>query len=182
MWQNFKEPLLFLSLGINIAFVSVIGFFLFTDFHMEYEDHWKHDKHKQEMKTRHDRDPGWHFYTGKVGVSDTQWQNLRPDMEKFHGNAYEICKTIRTLRNGILKLIEDSESNSKLIQQKEEEIIDLKAKKQRMFVEYMNRKKQYLNRDQEKRFFEFLRKKKDCDKHARFLEDHERDRKYDDHR
>lgn len=171
MWQKIRSPLLFLSLGMNLAFLIVLGFFYvpkFLDSHDKHRDHW--DKKKKHAKKAKDKEPGWYLYRHKLGVSDTQWTNLRPDMEAFHEKAFEICKQIRKLRNKILRLIEAPETNEEAIKTAEDRIMELRQKKQRLFVDYMTEKKQYLDRDQERAFFGMLRKDRDCDKHAHFLE------------
>lgn len=170
MWQKIRFPLLFLSLGMNLAFLIVLGLFYvpkFLDGYDRHRDHWDKRKHARKAK---DKDPGWYFYKHKLGVSDTQWTNLRPDMEAFHGKALEICKEIRKLRNKILRLIEEPETNENEIETAKNRIMELRRNKQRLFVDYMTDKKQYLDRDQERTFFGMLRKDRDCDKHARFLE------------
>ncbi|MFB6346731.1 MAG: hypothetical protein ABEK50_13325 [bacterium] len=172
MWRKIRTPLLFLSLGMNLAFLIVLGFFYFPGFpsdgHHQHEG-WEAKHGEEHRRKNQDRDPGWSFYKHKIGVSDTQWANLRPDMEEFHGNALKICRKIRELRNKILSLIEDPDSNSGAIEQHEKQMAQLKKKKQELFVDYMIRKKHYLHPDQERQFFRILRGKRDCHKHARFL-------------
>lgn len=175
MWQRLRSPLLFLSLGMNVAFLVVLGFLYFTGFPEGKEARYRnvdpgrrtHKKHEQKKQ----KEPGWGFYRHRVGVSETQWQNLRPDMEAFHRKAYRICRRIRNLRNDVLRTLESADPDTAVMERKEEEILQLKRKKQRLFVEYMRGKKQYLTPKQQERFFGMLRKGRDCDRHARFLED-----------
>lgn len=173
MWEKLRSPLLYLSLGMNLAFLIVLGFLYVPkawgpkEFHNGKKPHrYHHDKRKKHGK----KDPGWYFYRHKIGVSDTQWTKLRPDMEQFHKKALKLCRRIRELRNEMLRLIEDPNAHEKAIRQHEEKILSLKKTKQRLFVDYMTRKKQYLNSGQERAFFSMLRRGRDCDKHTRFLE------------
>ncbi len=175
MWQRLRSPLLFLSLGMNVAFLVVLGFLYFTGFpggkkglyHDRHPGHRTHEKHREKRP----KDPGWRFYRHKVGVSETQWRNLRPDMEAFHRKAYRICRRIRKLRNEVLRALESADPDTAVIEQKEEKILQLKRRKQRLFIEYMRGKKQSLTPGQQERFFGMLRKGRNCDRHARFLED-----------
>lgn len=158
---------------MNIAFLIVLVFFYVPEFwgpdgrHGWTKDH--RDRHHEKTK-RSEKDPGWFLYKHKIGVSDTQWANLRPDMEEFHQQALKLCRQIKTLRNEILQLIKEPESHDETIQENKQEIMALKQQKQKMFIDYMTRKKRYLNRKQERRFFGMLQKGQDCDKHTRFLE------------
>lgn len=178
MWQNIRSPLMFLSIGMNIAFLIVLALLWWPGFTLESNPdrpdvrnaHRESSKPRDPPNTTDKKDPGWYFYTHKIGVSDTQWKQLRPDMEAFHGKAYELCLKIRRLRNDVLHLIEAPESNTGSIREKQQRIMDLKMKKHRMFVDYMTEKKQFLTPEQEKRFFGILRGGRDCDKHTRFLE------------
>lgn len=171
MPRNVRTPLLFLSLGMNIAFLVVLGIFVFPDLGVGNGEKRPHDRgHHHEAKRKEDRDPGWYFYSKKLGVSDTQWADLRPPMEAYHAKAHEICEKIRSLKNRLLDLIESSGSNTESIRSTEERILDLRRKKQRMFVDYMTKKKNHLKPRQQKQFFKILRKDRKCDKHARFLE------------
>ena len=176
MSESWKTPLFFLSLGMNIAFLLVLGFFALPGIEVEYfeeRDHGKIDRddHKPaSYRRKKKRQPGWFLYRKKIGVSDTQWQSIRENMEKFHRNALEICRTISGLRNDILTLIQDPEPNRERIRKKESQIIRLRRKKHAMFVDYMSAKKNHLTGAQQEKFFAMLRGKKHCGQHARFLE------------
>jgi hypothetical protein len=175
MWEKARAPLLFFSLGFNAAFIILLGLFLLpglelTIFGVDKSDRRDHHKKKKLSKFNRDREPGWWLYKQKLGISDTQWKQLRPDMENFHARALEICKRIGLLHNELLRLIERSNTNTKALKRTEERILELKKKKQRMFVEYMTRKKKYLDDEQEERFFGMLRDDPECQEHNRFLE------------
>lgn len=174
MWQKIRSPLLYFSLGINFTLIALIGFVFLSGMEIEYEGHhdWKKKHHHKDKKwDKHDKDPGWYFYKHKIGVSDTQWKKIRPDMETFHRKAYELCKKISELKNDILRHLENENVDSEQLEKKSQEIMSLKQKKHKMFVDYMASKKKYLTSEQQEKFFGMLRKDEDCDKHARFLED-----------
>jgi Spy/CpxP family protein refolding chaperone len=176
MSESWKSPLFFLSLGMNIAFLFVLGFFALPGIEVEYFEEREHEKydrddHKAVSSRRKKRKkPGWYLYRKKIGVSDTQWQNIRHNMGQFHRNALKICRKISGLRNEILTLIEDPEPNRERIRKKESQIIRLRRKKHAMFLDYMSAKKNHLTRAQQEKFFAMLRGKKHCGQHARFLE------------
>lgn len=176
MPESWRIPLFYLSLGMNIAFLLVLGFFALPGVEIEYlddKDHPRRDKgHERSARSNdsNDKEPGWYLYRKKMGVSDTQWKNIRRNMEDFHSEALGLCRQISKLRDEIITLIEESDSNREAIRRKESRIADLRQKKHALFVDYMNAKKEHLTRRQREQFFAKIREKSNCYRHKRFLD------------
>jgi len=157
-----------LSIGLNVAFFAVWGFFTIEDY-LEAGQDWKHENHQRQKWDRDKNDPAWWFYRKKLNVTESQWENLRPDLREFHRRAYRMCRKIGRIRNDLLGLIADG-AGTKRIESKKEEIIELRRRKQEMAIEYFRGKKEFLNTDQLAELFSVLRHKPRCAKHARFIE------------
>ncbi|MFB6355256.1 MAG: hypothetical protein ABEJ65_01925 [bacterium] len=174
MWDRVKIPLLFLSLGMNLAFLIVWGMVMFSGVEMEWieqDGHWKkydkhHDKHDWKEK---DEGPGYWFYRKKLGASDTQWRKIEPRLRAFHKEAFQLCRKIGKQRNKLLTKLAETNGDTEQLQAIKERILELRREKQEKSIRYFHGKKDVLTDEQASRLFRILRKKPRCEKHARFI-------------
>ncbi len=172
-WKTFG---LGLSIGLNIAFLAVWGFFVLEDVFEGPRDWHKkkfHDRRHREQRKHHGI--GWHFYHRELDVSDSQWKKIKPRMQRFHRKAYQICQKIGRLRNELLTQIGKQNPAREKIRQLKEEIVKLRRQKQELSVKYFRNKREVLNPQQQHRFFRFLQRKPRCEEHEKFLEEEKRD-------
>lgn len=166
-WRNF---LFGLSIGLNVAFLAVWGFFVLEDL---FEPRRARKPHRRPEEV-HGRDHGGRelarkFYFKKIDVSDSQWKRIEPRLKNFHREAYELCREIGRKRNRLLELVNEAAPDTE-INRVREEIIGLRKSKQDKAIKYFEDKKKYLSAKQSERFFRLLSKKPRCRKHAAFLE------------
>lgn len=165
-WRTLRPYVLGFSIGLNVAFV---GIWLFYSLPLRIV--WDQPGgHRSSSVLSEKENPGWWFYHEKIGVSDTQWQDIEPDLKAFHRNAFEICRKLGNLRNQLLNHLAQPVLNQAAIDSINRKILALRDKKQTQMIEYFIGKKDLLTNAQQTRFFEALRKNPRCWKHARFLD------------
>lgn len=171
--NDWKTFLFGLSIGLNIAFLAVWGFFVLEDTldrHGVVEDGYRGDKsHWKKNKEDHDRPSGEWFYRKKLGVSDSQWESIKPRLKTFHRDAYRLCKEIGEKRNELIGLIASGNVSDSVVEEKKQTILELKRRKQSMAIDYFSEKKDQLTPAQETTFFDMLRRKPHCGKHLGFI-------------
>jgi len=170
--NDWKTFLFGLSIGLNIAFFAVWGFFALEDTLDRYglvEEREQPREEKWDRKSDHS--PGWWFYHKKLDASEEQWEKIKPRLKEFHRSSYELCKEIGRTRNELLAMVGDDQPDQQAIEAKKQEILELRRKKQSMAIDYFSGKKDVLTTKQQNRFFEMLQREPRCRKHARFLED-----------
>lgn len=179
--NDWKTFLFGLSIGLNIAFLAVWGFFVLEDTLDRYgvveEHHGTNNKHWDRDK-RHGHGGGEWFYREKLGVSETQWNKIEPRLKAFHRKAYDLCRKIGERRNELLGLIASDTTPDTAIKKKKEEILDLRRRKQTMAIDYFGEKKSQLTPSQQSTFFEMLRRKPHCEKHMRLLGQNGKNKRY----
>jgi len=160
-----------ISIGINIAFFSVWGFFALEDtLDGEYQHHDRKWSKKKEKHKDDDRGKAGHwFYKEKLNVSDTQWAKIRPRMEAFHRKAHDLCKKINRKRNRLFSVLEDGDTSLKTVKPLREQIKRLQQRKQDLSVEYFRKKPEHLTDRQRRQFFRMMQRDDRCTKHTRFF-------------
>lgn len=173
-WKTF---LFGLSIGLNIAFFAVWGFFALEDTLDRHgivqegkHGKYKGDHHKKKWDGKKKHSAGWWFYHKKLDVTEEQWETIKPRLKEFHRSSYELCKEIGQARNELLALVGREDPDEEAIEAKKQAILDLRRQKQALAVDYFSGKKDVLNSDQRDRFFKMLRHEPRCKKHSRFLD------------
>jgi Spy/CpxP family protein refolding chaperone len=170
--NDWKTFLFGLSIGLNVAFLAVWGFFVLEDTLdrngiVEDSDRKSYRHKKDDHKSDH-RAGQW-FYREKLGVSASRWEKIKPRLRDFHEKAHDLCEKIGRRRNELLGLIAAEDSSDSAIEGKKAEIIELRDRKQTMTIDYFSSKKEMLTARQQSKFFDMLRRDPHCEKHEMFL-------------
>jgi Spy/CpxP family protein refolding chaperone len=140
MWWKARPLLLLLSLTVNGAFI------------VSYASHASFASAR-----RQDSCDSCCPLLQKLGASDSQWQELEPQMAAFRKSCGELCGQINRNRQELIELIAASETKPESIRAKQEAVLAGQRQMQELVVEHLLASKRFLTPEQQKALFDLIR-------------------------
>ncbi len=144
MWKRIKNPLLALSLGLNLAFAAVWLIHAFFEWNVR---HRTADPAHAAIPSRIHRE---------IGVTPEQWKTLEPVILSFRKKAQQQRQEILSLRNQLMDLLVMPDSDLAAMQEKQEEILAAQRQMQGLVIDHLIREKALLSPDQAHKLIQSL--------------------------
>ena len=144
MYRTIILILLGVSIGLNIAFTAA------WIIHPHPSD--KGDGHKA-GSTANDVACELHQ---RLGVSEKQWDKLKPVMQRFQDNARDQREQIQNLRGEMFTLLRQDQVDRDKIEELQNRMREEQAKMQDLVLEHILEEKKVLTDEQEEEFLELL--------------------------
>jgi Spy/CpxP family protein refolding chaperone len=144
MWERIKNPLLALSLGLNLAFAAVWLSQAFFDWTAR---HRTADTDHAQISSRIHRE---------IGVTPEQWKILEPVISSFQKQAQQQRREVLSLRNQLMDLLVVPEPDHAAIQEIKEEILAAQRQMQDLVIGHLLREKALLSPDQAHKLIQSL--------------------------
>jgi hypothetical protein len=143
-----KTKLLFstliLSLAVNIAVISMVGYHYYRNYCI-----------MPAVTCPLNQENHHHLYQS-LGLSDAQLARMTPLSEVFHARLTALESQVIAKRDLLAKFLEKEDIDKSLIEKTRKEISVIQDEIQREVVVHITRTKEILNSEQKKRFFEML--------------------------
>jgi Spy/CpxP family protein refolding chaperone len=148
MKTQFKTLLVLLSAALNLAFV---GGWVTRAFQGPEE--------KAELHSLGSTPATIPSLYQQLGVTDQQWQQLRPHFEAFRESALAVFRGINQRRQELLALLSDSQADRTRISEKQKEIRAAQAQMQDLVIAHVLAERELLTPSQRQKYFELLSKR-----------------------
>jgi Spy/CpxP family protein refolding chaperone len=145
MFEKIKPYLVILSIGLNIAFVSIWLFYA-------YPPAWFYGY-------KSFKSGGHNFYRQRLNVSEEQWEKLKPELDSFFERVKQQRERLFSARKELLLLLASEDSTPQDVEAKKKEIVELHSELQDIFIAHARTHREVLNPEQCNRFFKMLRRK-----------------------
>ncbi len=97
-----------------------------------------------------------------LNVTDEQWAQLKPRLERFQSDSEALCRDIQRLRGELIDLIASPEPDSAAIALKQTQILAGQRKMQEHVINHLLAEKQMLTEEQQARLWDMIREKTGC--------------------
>lgn len=152
--RNKIWPLLVaLSLTLNIAFITTWVVVTFSQRSVPVHT----------MKTETGKI--WCPLHRQLGLNDSQWNKIEPQMRTFQDSTRTLCKNMRILRAGLIDLITTDVSDTIAIKKQQHEIAKGQQLMQQMVLDHLMKEKENLTKEQWATLTKLLREQMGCDGH-----------------
>jgi Spy/CpxP family protein refolding chaperone len=157
-----KTKLLFsfliLSLSINIAVISTVGYHYYRNFCMTpaIRCPLNQEIHRMTPAMPFPINQGNHHLYQSLGLSDSQLAKMAPLSKKFHTRLTALKSQVMVKRDLLIRLLGSDEIDHSRIEETRKEIAAIQDEIQREVVVHITQTKEILNPEQKKRFFEML--------------------------
>jgi Spy/CpxP family protein refolding chaperone len=145
MWNNLRNPLFALSVGLNLAFVAMWLVHSLSApgdaggiFRPEIEGAVPSAIHRE------------------IGVTEEQWQKIEPLVLDFRENASKQRQEISALRGQLMDLLTMPEVDKAAIRKTQEEILAGQRRMQNLVIGHLLKEKAFLSPEQGKRLMQSL--------------------------
>lgn len=145
MWNILRKLLFALSIGLNLAFVTM--FIL-------------HSMSASDRDAGHSCGPVKSSVSSsihrEVGVTDEQWEKIEPLVQEFREKSSIQRRKISILRSQLMELLARPDVDGSAITAKQEEILDGQRQMQRLVIDHWIKEKAILSSEQAKRLIRSL--------------------------
>ena len=138
MLKLLRKPLIFFSVGLNVAFLVIWLIRIVPTIPFE-ERHAENSADSASIPSALHRE---------IGVTPEQWKQLEPYVKQFGENARKQRSTIETLRNQLMKLLAKPDADESAIRAKQEEILSEQHRMQKLVIELLLYEKDILDNEQ----------------------------------
>jgi Spy/CpxP family protein refolding chaperone len=135
--------ILILSLSVNMAVISMVGYHYYRNFCISPAIPCPINQE------------GRHLYQS-LGLSDAQLAKMAPLSKEFHARLAALESQVITKRDLLVGLLKKEETDQSLIEKVRKEISAIQDEIQREVVIHITRTKEILNPEQRRHFFELL--------------------------
>jgi Spy/CpxP family protein refolding chaperone len=97
-----------------------------------------------------------------VEATPQQREQMLPRLADFRKRSKEQCQEINRLRRELIDLLEEDQPDRQAVAGKQQEILEGQRKMQQMIVDELLAEKSILKPEQQKKFFELIRKRCGC--------------------
>ena len=98
----------------------------------------------------------------KLGTSEKQWQEIEPRLVEFKTSSQAVCRKTNQLRKELIDLIAAPQTDIEAIRTKQDEILAGQRRMQELLISHLLAEKMMLTPQQQKTFFDMIRKQSDC--------------------
>ena len=98
----------------------------------------------------------------KLGTSGKQWQEIEPRLTEFKRSCQTICRKAKQLREELIDLIAAPQTDLEAVRAKQDEILASQRQMQELLISHLLEEKEMLTPQQQKAFFEMIRKQGNC--------------------
>lgn len=145
MWKNLSKPLFALSLGLNLAFITM---WLIHSLSIPGDpEGLSHPKSESAVPSPLHRE---------IGVTEEQWQKIEPLILDFREKASSQRQQISVLRGQLMELLTLPQVEAGAIRRKQEEILAAQRKMQTLVIDHLLKEKELLSPEQGKRLMQSL--------------------------
>ncbi|MFP3983415.1 MAG: Spy/CpxP family protein refolding chaperone [Desulfurivibrionaceae bacterium] len=155
MWNRLKKPLIALSVGLNIAFIAIWLMHAVPGLAPDRQNLKSVDSDRPDPLHR------------KIGVTDEQWQQIKPLLREYRKKAQDRIRTIRRLRGELMDLLASSSVEEEAIREKEKEILANKRIMQDLVIELLLEEKKILTVEQQKELLSAIHQHCTCNEAGR---------------
>lgn len=148
MWNTLRQPLLALSVGLNLAFIAV------------WLIQWlpASDVGDSDPRSAGPVNPSVpSLLHREIGVSAAQWRQIAPLARDFRASARDQRRQIQALRNQLLDLLAMPEVDEAAIAATQEAILTHQRQMQNMVIDHLLMQKRLLSPEQAQRLMRSLR-------------------------
>lgn len=145
MWNTLRKPLLALSLGLNLAFVTV---WLIQPMSTP-------GAAKDLSRTEQDSAIPSAIHH-EIGVTEEQWRKIAPLIQEFREKAAAQRQRISDLRGQLMDLLAMPEVDEAVIREKQEEILAGQRHMQNLVIDHLLKERQVLSPEQTEKFMQSL--------------------------
>jgi Spy/CpxP family protein refolding chaperone len=135
--------ILILSLSVNIAVFSTVGYHYYRNFCMT-------------PAIRCPLNQGIHHLYQSLGLSEAQLTKMAPLSKEFHTRLTALKSQVMVKRDLLIRLLGSDEIDHGRIEETRKEIAAIQDEIQREVVVHITQTREILNPEQKKRFFEML--------------------------
>jgi Spy/CpxP family protein refolding chaperone len=150
MKVQFKILLVLLSVALNVAFV---GGWVTRTIHAAHE--------KKVVQSSEGTHAGIPVFYEQLGVTQEQWQKIRPQLETFQASALAVFQDINRRRQEFLALLAAPQADRATIAEKQKEILAAQARMQELVISHILAEKKLLTPEQRRKYFELLAQSSD---------------------
>jgi len=98
----------------------------------------------------------------EVGATPEQWREIEPRLGRLHLGCDRECADLPSLRAELLDLIAAPEPDREAIRAKQREILERQMKIQELVIDYLLEEKETLSPNQQRALFALIRSRCDC--------------------
>ena len=149
MWKKTAKLLVFLSVGLNLAFGV---FWVVHRFPMPSDGTVVRPGAPTD-------DPIWHPLYRELNLTEQQWEEIAPRLAAFVERSRTLCRSCQQLRGDILELMQADEPDMELIRGKQKDILEKQGTMQSMVIEHILAEKQILSSQQRDLLFHLIRQR-----------------------
>lgn len=146
MWNYLRKPLLALSVGLNLAFITMWLVHSLS----------AHGDAGGPSRPMIDSAVSSALHR-QIGVTEDQWQKIEPLVLDFQEKASIQRQKISTLRGQLMDLLTIPEVNEAAIREKQEEILAAQRQMQKLVIDHLLKEKVLLSPEQAKSLMQSLR-------------------------
>jgi hypothetical protein len=152
MWKKMKTPILIFSVTLNMAFIAMWVIHAFPT-------HFGCIGLKADSNAKSCISCPLHR---KLGTSEKQWQEIEPRLVEFKTSSQAVCRKTNQLRKELIDLIAAPQTDIEAIRTKQDEILAGQRRMQELLISHLLAEKMMLTPQQQKTFFDMIRKQSDC--------------------
>lgn len=145
MWNNLRNPLFALSLGLNLAFIIMW---------MVHSLSVPGDVRELFRKKIDGSIPS--VLHREIGVTEDQWRKIEPLLLDFREKAGKQRQHVSALRGQLLDLLIKPEVDEAAIRKTQEEILAGQRRMQNLVIDHLLKEKEFLSPEQGKRLVQSL--------------------------
>jgi Spy/CpxP family protein refolding chaperone len=151
MWNQWKPCAIVASVALNVAFVA-----------MWIAHAAPSPPHQGKAGPGAGREQIWCPLHRELGVTAGQWVKIEPRLRGFQTKVGEIRQEIERMRTEMIDLIAAEEPDVAAVRDKQDEILSMKRRIQRLVVGHLLAEKEVLTPGQQKQLFAMLRDRAGC--------------------
>ena len=151
-------PILILSLSVNIAVISTVGYHYYRNFCMTpaIPCPLNQSSHHMVPAIPDPLNQGNHHLYQSLGLSDAQLAKMAPLSKEFHTRLTALKSQVIFKRDLLIRLLGSEEIDHGRIEETRKEIAAIQDEIQREVVVHITQTRDILNHEQKKQFFEML--------------------------
>ena len=148
MWKKIAPLLVVLSVALNVAFIGVWAAHAIGSL--------------RPVEPADDHGKVWCPLHRRLNVTDEQWRKIEPRMAEFRRASEALRQEINRSRGEMMDLVASPQPDRQAITAKQEEIRAGQRRMQRLVIEHLLAEKEVLTLEQQKVFFDMLRRRSGC--------------------
>ncbi|GEM_PF-5950773 len=144
MFSRKKQIMFLASIALNVILISALAiYFLFAVILLPHEPPQR----------------DWlEFYFEELNISEEQWEELRPLVESYRENWTKKCMEITHYRRELLTRLEHNQPIDELLNR----VVEGQREMQEIVLNHIDSQRPILTDEQERRYFEILRRHTSC--------------------